>query len=354
MRAFLAAALVFGCGVSSAVLSAADALPTSPDNAFGAAAKYRTATLDEARKAVGAWLEKAKPADDVRQKVTTLWNADLPDATGTQLLQRLGESFALVDDKARKVVEVTDKSHNRKDLPSLAWLTDEKLDALVRDNLRLLIGRWLCQEKLYDESLALLKDLKPESVIDPASLLFYRSVAYHRLLVKKEGLESIHSLQTEVSDSPQRYTVLASLMEDDLKALKDGSLDDISRRMEDVERRLGLSRAGKVVRKKEDEIIKMLDVLIDDLEKQCSQCSGGGSAGGQGNQPAGNSNVGGVTGPGHTNPRNNQGSGWGQMNAKQRQEALQQLGKDIPAHYRAAIEQYFRRIASETSTPTTP
>ncbi len=322
------------------------------DNAFGAAAKYRTATLDEARTTVKGWLDKAKVADDLRKKVTDLWNADLPSATGTQLLQRLGESFSLVDAKARQIVEVTAKSHNRKDLPSLAWLMDEKVDAPMRDNLRLLVGRWLCQEKLYDESVALLKDIKPESVIDPSSLLFYRSVAYHRLLVKKEGLESIHSLQVEVADSPQRYTILAGLMEDDLKALKDGSLDDISRRMEDVERRLGLSRAGKVVRKKEDEIVKMLDILIDDLEKQCSQCSGG--AGGGGGGPAGQSGVGGPTGPGTVNPRNSQGAGWGKMNDKEREKALQQLGKDFPAHYRAAIEQYFRRIASDTSIPATP
>jgi len=36
---------------------------------------------------------------------------------------------------------------------------------------------------------------------------------------------------------------------------------------------------------------------------------------------------------------------------KQREEALQQLGKDFPAHYRAAIEQYFRRIASTDPKP---
>ena len=54
-----------------------------------------------------------------------------------------------------------------------------------------------------------------------------------------------------------------------------------------------------------------------------------------------------MKGPGTVNPRNNQGAGWGSLPAKERQEALQQLGKDFPAHYRAAIEQYFRRIASD-------
>jgi hypothetical protein len=122
--------------------------------------------------------------------------------------------------------------------------------------------------------------------------------------------------------------------------------------MEDVERRLGLSRAGRVVRQKEDEIISMLDKLIEDLEKQCSQCQGTGSGSGNGPQrPANAPGVNGPTGPGTTNPRDAQGRGWGNLNDKERQEALQQLGKDFPAHYRAAIEQYFRRVASDTKTP---
>jgi hypothetical protein len=328
-----------------------DAAPR--DNVFGKNAKYRAATLAEAKTTVARWLEKSTMADDLRKKVTDLWNAEMADTSGPRLLQRLGESFALVDDKAKKIVEITTKSHDLKDLPSLAWLTDDKLDPLFRDHLRLLIGRWLCQEKLYDESIAVLKDIKPENVIDPASLLFYRSVAFHRLLIKKEGLESIHALLEDVGDSPQRYVAVAGLMEQDLKALKDGSLDDISRRMEDVERRLGLSRAGKVVRKKEDEIVAMLDKLIDELEKQQQQSSSSssGSPGGGPMNPANQSGVGGPTGPGTVNPKNAQGAGWGELPPHKRQEALQQLGKDFPAHYRAAIEQYFRRIANEPARP---
>jgi hypothetical protein len=41
-------------------------------------------------------------------------------------------------------------------------------------------------------------------------------------------------------------------------------------------------------------------------------------------------------------------SGWGDLPPRQRQEALQQIGKDFPAHYRDVIEQYFRKLASES------
>ena len=93
-------------------------------------------------------------------------------------------------------------------------------------------------------------------------------IAFHRLLLKKDGLDAIRGLLEDVSEPPTRYVSVAGLMQQDLSMLKDGSLDDISRRMEDVERRLGLHRAGKVTRKKEDEIVAMLDKLIEELEKQ--------------------------------------------------------------------------------------
>jgi len=40
-------------------------------------------------------------------------------------------------------------------------------------------------------------------------------------------------------------------------------------------------------------------------------------------------------------------SDWGNLPPKQREEALQQIGRDFPAHYRDIIEQYFRKLATE-------
>ena len=34
-----------------------------------------------------------------------------------------------------------------------------------------------------------------------------------------------------------------------------------------------------------------------------------------------------------------------------RQEALQQIGQEFPAHYRDMIEQYFRKLATENEEP---
>jgi hypothetical protein len=39
--------------------------------------------------------------------------------------------------------------------------------------------------------------------------------------------------------------------------------------------------------------------------------------------------------------------GWGNLPAKERQEAMQQIGRRFPSHYREAVEQYFKRLAQE-------
>jgi hypothetical protein len=339
------------CTLAVAALIALPAAADDVGDIFGKQAKYHMPSVDAVKARVTAWLEQAGAPAELRKKTSELWSAEMADPNGTKLLQRLGETFSLADANAKSIVEQTAKPHDRQYLPNVGWLIDDKaankLDPFFRDNLRLIIGRWLCQERLYDETLRVLRDVKPENVVDPASLFFYQGVACHRLLVKKEGLEAIRGLLEDVADKPQRYTQVAGLMQQDLMALKDGSLDDISRRMEDVERRLGLHRAGKVVRQKEDEIVTMLDKLIKELEDQQGQCPNGGPGPGGPQNPASSPTRGGIKGPGNVDPKNNKGTGWGALNPKQREEALQQLGKDFPAHYRAAIEQYFRKIADE-------
>jgi hypothetical protein len=55
-------------------------------------------------------------------------------------------------------------------------------------------------------------------------------------------------------------------------------------------------------------------------------------------------------GPGNVTKKDiGSGSGWGNLPPKEREEAMQQIGRDFPSHYRDVIEQYFRRLAAEGS-----
>ncbi len=240
-------------------------------------------------------------------------------------------------------------------LPEFAWLAAAAAPAWEGKNLRLLYGRWLAHERLYDEALAQLEGLQPADVVDPAALLFYQGLIYHHMLDKEPGAVALQRLLERADQLPRRYVSVARLMLSDLKDLEDDSLDHIARRMQDIQRRLDLGRAGRKVRDVEDGVIASLDKLIEEIEKQ--QASRGGS-GIQSPQrppdacPLRTAKFFPTKAPVWSTANHwATKAGWGELPPKQRHEALQQIGKDYPAHYRDLIEQYFRKLANEDEGP---
>jgi hypothetical protein len=318
---------------------------------FGKTPTLKNPTAAQVRADVAKWLEEINADAAVREQALALWPENLEPQSGPDLLKRLADTFALADVDARALVDLCSKPLSGVVLPEFAWLTDEARPAFYRHNLRLLAGRWLAQENLFEETVVQLEGLEPQQVVDPASLLFFQSVAYHKLVQKEPGMKAIRRLLDDVEDQPQRYVSLAGLMYEDLKALKDESLDHISRQMDDIKRRLDLGRTGPKVRKVEDDVIAALDKLIEEMEKQQQQQQGGGSGQQQSSNPAQESRIMQGRGPGDVDRKPiGSKSGWGDLPPKQRQEALQQIGKDFPSHYREVIEQYFRKLAGEENS----
>ena len=263
-------------------------------------------------------------------------------------LRRLQSSIR----RPARLVQLTETARSDGPLPKFAWLADEKTPAFERNNLRLWYGRWLAQEKLFDAALDELAGIEPADVVDPASLLFYQAAANHWLLKKDPGLKAIARLLERKKELPRRYAQTAALMQTDLSALKDGSLDHIDRRMRDVEGRLDHAHAGKKVRKVEDGIIASLDKLIEEEEQrqqQAMQQAGAMSRGAkQSRSPAPDSAPLQGKGPGEVVKKQiGNHSNWGDLNPKERQEVLQSIGKEYPSHYRDIIEQYFKRLAAD-------
>ena len=231
-------------------------------------------------------------------------------------------------------------------------LTDTSVPESARLNLRLLYGRWLAASMLFDESLQVLQDISPDTVVDPATLFFYRGVALHHLGRQDEALANLSLLRSNPDSVPQRFSTVAELMEEDLKATSRHQLDPVARLMDRIQIRLGHARAGTRVRKDETDVIKHLDELIDQIEKQlqASQSaaqSGGGSSSSPSN-PAQDSFRAGPQGDGDVTPRELAAGGdWGNLPHKERERALQQLSKDFPSHYRDIVERYFRKLAQE-------
>lgn len=302
---------------------------------------------EEIKKQTIAALDTKKLDAATRKKGEELW-ASLPSSASEEdLLAWVVKSYALVEPRAAQLEVICRGPHSEPTLPDASWLRKPGEPAALAANLRLYYAQWLVHESMFDEALEQIADLKPDDVAAPASLLFNQSVAYRALLDKKNGLKSIGQLLDAQKQSPRRYVVLAQLMQEDLKTLKDDTLDHIARQMGDIRRRLDLGRAGPKVRKEQDGVIKSLDKIIKKLEDQQKEQSGGGGSL-QSSSPAQKSQIMGGRGPGEVTKKNvGVESGWGNLPPKERQQAMQQIGRDFPSHYRDAIEQYFRRLAAE-------
>lgn len=315
---------------------------------------WQLVRVQDVRAQLAAWLDQRKPDDKTRSAVLALWPASEKELDGPDMLARLVRSFALVEPKAQRLAELCSKPKSTPVLPDQGWLKDPAAAPWMARNLRLFYGRWLVHETMFDEAQQELAGLEPDQVVDPASLLFYQSVVSYRLLDQAAGMKAIDRLLEGTSQSPKRYAAVARLMREDLKDLKPDSLDHIARRMEDIQRRLQLGRAGRKVRSVEDGVVESLDKIIKKIEQQQQQqqqqqaSAGGGST--QPSSPAPDSQIMGGRGRGEVTKKSiGDQSGWGNLPPRQRDEAMQQIGRDFPAHYRDAIEQYFRRLAGEGS-----
>jgi hypothetical protein len=230
----------------------------------------------------------------------------------------------------------------------------ESLPKSMRNSVRVWLGRELVRKRLYDEALPTFAEVDPVESIDPATVLFFRGACYHALLMKKEALVDLRRLLENEEACPARYARTAQLMIADIKPMKEDSLDEISRLMTDVSRRLELGRSNEDVKVREQKIIDKLTKLIDKIEEQQQQqqqqqqqAGGGSGQGGQG-APMQDSQIAGGSGNGDVDRKNQSDNGsWGNLPPAERQEALQQIGRDLPTHYREAIEAYFRKLATD-------
>lgn len=328
---------------------------TGGDGAFAAVgelarrASWSTPATAEVKAKLDEFV-KAKNADEAaRLKIQALWPDEAAALSGGELLDRLTASIAVLEPEALAIVTACQQPLIAPVAPKFSLLSDEQASPLVRNNLRLLYGRYLAQHNLVDEALELLRELKPADVVDPATLLFYQAVGHHRLLEKDPCLAAADKLLENEPLLPRRYATLAKLMQADMQPLKVDSLDEIARLMDDIRRRLDLARAGKKVRDKEEEVVAKLEKMIEDLEKQQQQQQQQGVGNGSTpSSPMQDSKPGQLKGPGEVDPKDiGKKDGWGNLPPKDRQEVLQQIGRELPAHFRETIEEYFKRLAQD-------
>jgi hypothetical protein len=314
-------------------------------------ASWNPPTKEQVQQQLEKWLTEIQADAAARQRVAAIWSAPDDGGGDAGLLDRTIGAIAAADSRAREWLSVLNMNGSSEPARTPVVFDDQQPE-FVRHNFRLAYGRSLAQQSHFDEALEQLSGLTPQQVVDPAALLFYQAVSYHRLLKKEECLTTLAKLLENEKVLPRRFSTVAKLMEADIRPLETDSLDEIARLMSDIRRRLNFGHAGKRVRQQEDDVIAKLDKMIKQIEEQLQNMPSAGQGQGQGNNQPNNpaqdsQNLGGRGAGDVDQKRIGSKSGWGNMPPKEREQALQQISKDLPAHYREAIEEYFRKLARE-------
>lgn len=261
------------------------------------------------------------------------------------------EIFSNVKPKAKQLIKDYRISDQLPQLSNPPILVDGEADTIYLANVRYYVARNLTQFRMVDRALTIFNSIQPKTLIDPAGFLFFKAACEHHLLQKKDCGKTLDQLLNHTESVPERYRQVAVLMQADLETLKEESLDEISRKMSDVERRLDLGNSGEKVQKVEDEIIASLDKLIKKMEDQAKNSSSSGAGAGNSSSPEGGadeSRVKGQIAPGEIDKKKlSNNGGWGQLPPKKQASAKNIINRNFPSHYRKAIEKYFKKLATQ-------
>lgn len=305
------------------------------------------------RAKVLAWGGRQKGTAADRQRILAEFWPEVPFASGADALwERALETFSALQPDAKKFQENLQRSSVPLTTAQTEILFQSEQESFFAANLQLHYARRLAQRGDCEAAMGVLQQVNPTEVISPAAYLFYKGTCEKQLLKRDEGLKTLAILLAmPPTTTPQRYLQSARLMKVELERLKPNSLEEISWMMNDVERRLKLTQTGKKTQLLEEQIVKNLDKLIKQMEDQQNSSSpsagAGGGSGKPSQSPAMESKLKGGVAPGDVDSRKlTPGDSWGNLNEKERTKVKNLISRDFPAHYRQAIEEYFRKLAT--------
>ncbi len=359
LRKWLTAAALSASIVLGATLPAVSGERKQTEFTFGA---LRAATPEAAKAQCEAWLKSTGKMNE--QAFETAWTST------DSVLDKVVATLKIGSPEAATILGASANAEKDppKQVPDLIKDVKKNADGFFRANLALAFARDLVTARVYEEGLVALDSIQPEQVVDPSAYFFYKAVAEHALIKKDKAVKTIFRLIDDVPDAPDRYLMLTRIMLVDMLAWKkdEKDLSNIVKLMDNSERRLDLSRPGKITQDIQKKIVFRLDELIKEKESQCKgggqcnggNCPGGGSGGGSGrgsspSNPMQDSNIGGGNGPGTVLEKNIKQvqENWIKMPEHERARAIQELTRDLPPRYKLVIEDYFKSLNKVAQQP---
>jgi Transposase DDE domain len=186
----------------------------------------------------------------------------------TGFLQSMSATFSLGDPEAAKLLKEARRVGAPAPLEVPDLLRDAKKPLFYRANLTLAYAKALSNRRVYEEALDALNNVKAEQVVDPASYLFHKAVSEHALTDRLAANTTIIRLLDDVADAPERYKMVSALMVYDMLGWQEKDLGWVSRKMDNIERRLELARGGPTTQKMQKQVVARLDEMIKELENQ--------------------------------------------------------------------------------------
>jgi hypothetical protein len=252
----------------------------------------------------------------------------------------------------------------------LIALRESKDPYLAADASYYLSRAYLLDER-FEDSLPLLADLQGKwagQTTHGGEVLFLRGVAEVALLRHKEASDTLTQFLATYPDAPERMKIGAFRQLEQLKLFAEGTLSDVSLRMEFSRRKLSLEDTGTETRQQQDKIIEILAKLIKEAEERECACKGGGSGSGQkksqgkgsegesqaqgeGQGQGGNSGGGSKGTDSDAVKRLHRGgpqSPWSHLRDKERDPVYSAIKEKFPARYQQLIEQYYKSFDDDS------
>ncbi len=220
-------------------------------------------------------------------------------------------------------------------------------------------------DERYEDALPLLDKLagadKSDKTLSAGDALFFKAICHDKLLERTEALIAFATFLRQNPAASERLLVGAEMKVEELKLLADGSLWDVTERMDFSRRHLDMAKTADPTQKQQGTIIVMLDKLIEEAEKKENGGGGGGGGGqgqGQGQGPGGDrSGMPSSPATESTAPegsskitdlhRINRGSAadsWGDLKKKEKQDVINAFKAKFPSRYRQAVEEYYKGL----------
>jgi len=359
----------FALLVTSGAARAADKPPAKEIASFGT---LQSPSAEAAKAQALAWYTRTGGKDQA--KFDAIWGTDRP------MLDKVADTLALGSPEAAKILKQARDTNGPapEGVPSL--IKDKKVDVYLRSNLGLAYAKALANRRIYEETQLTLdpKFIKPEEVVDPSVYFFTKALADYSLMARQEATSSILRLLEDVADAPERYRMVAALMQFDMLTWQDNDLGWISRKMNVIADRLEINRGGEKTRKMQKEVLVRLEEMIKEKENQQKQqqqqqpgppkpgdpkpgdnggeCPPGGppkdGPGNGTNQPSNplqDSQIAQNGGEGKIDvkEKKNIADNWGNLPEKGRAKAMIELTRDLPREMKESVDIFIKKLGEK-------